>query len=748
MAAKLEQSSPARQLKPIMSPSLPPKLSMFGAKAGFVIPKNKIPGSMIIRKVEAPTVPKEENPKPLKRNTKWGPDLTSDPAVRKAKALAYQTRVEQITKELASGALVIGGNEGSLFTAKGSSSDGAENPKENEGKIKLLELEKREIIGEILQLNPAYKAPDDYKPLLKETKIPLPTEAHPGQNIIGVLIGPERNTQKRLQEETGAKIRVYGTKKGSGEKAEVRQPDVHEAQAAYEDIYIHVSADSYDKVDAAVALIEMLLTPVSVNSTDTSETAVVSSAVTSSGVNPADMQQGQSTTSQPGLFQYQSHSSHWLSISQTSAPSIPSSGPTPSPLPNNSLQLQPPVGSFSMPPYTGQPPHMNFMPRNTPPFHGFQPSMPNNQQSSQQFQANPSIEPSFGQPAGNAYNTQPLPSSAAQLPVRPLQTPHASGGWPTFSPAMAQSQRPSQGAPSFMPMRPPISVSPVLSAPSQSNMSTSYGTQNPPRANFTPPATLHSRPPGGPQSFPSVSSHGPTLVQVLSSPVGAPPPQTYPPSMQMRPPMSTPPQMRGTLSPFPQAGPTPGNAQVAPSSRPPAGMHGLSFSSSANTGYNQTSIAAFRPPRPATGDFTFRPHVPPSAEHTASAGQMGAQANSPFGLPQASPFRPANHGPISPVQGFQRPPDGSHMSQARMHAPPPHFHGTFRGNPPAHESHNGFRPFPPANPSNRMPFHFLPPQQNPFPNANGQGGNPGGPNPIYDPFAPTSVSGGRKEGGG
>uniref|UniRef100_A0A453S5M4 Splicing factor 1 helix-hairpin domain-containing protein n=1 Tax=Aegilops tauschii subsp. strangulata TaxID=200361 RepID=A0A453S5M4_AEGTS len=200
MAAKLEQSSPARQPKPTMSPSLPPKLSMFGAKAGFVIPKNKIPGSMIIRKVEAPTVPKEENPKPLKRNTKWGPDLTSDPAVRKAKALAYQTRVEQITKELTSGALVIGGNEGSLITVKGSSSDGVDNPKENEGKIKLLELEKREIIGEILQLNPAYKAPDDYKPLLKETKIPLPTEAHPGQNIIGILIGPERNTQKRLQE--------------------------------------------------------------------------------------------------------------------------------------------------------------------------------------------------------------------------------------------------------------------------------------------------------------------------------------------------------------------------------------------------------------------------------------------------------------------------------------------------------------------------------------------------------------------
>ncbi|KAM0887248.1 hypothetical protein ACQ4PT_029192 [Festuca glaucescens] len=735
MAAKLEQSSPARQTKPAMSPSLPPKLSMFGAKAGFVIPKNKIPGSMATRKVETPAAPKEEDTKPLQRKTKWGPDLASDPAVRKAKALAYQTRVEQITKELTSGALEIGGNEGSSVTAKGSTSYDAENPKETEGKIELLELEKREIIGEILQLNPGYKAPDDYKPLLKETKIPLPTEAHPGQNIIGVLIGPERNTQKRLQEETGAKIRVYGTKKGNGEKAEVRQSDIHEARAAYKDLYIHVSADSYDKVDAAAALIELLLTPVSVNSTDTSETAIVSSAVTSGVVNPADVQQGQSTASQPGLFQYQSYNAHWLPNPQTVAPSIPSSGPTPNPFPNNSLQLQHPVGSFSMPPCTGQPPHMNYMPRNSLPGPGFQPSMPNTQQPSHQFHANPSTGHPFGRPPANAYNLQSMPSSAAPLPVRPLQTPHASGGWPSYAPA---SQRPSQGAPSFIPMRPPISVSPLGAAPplpgavpsttSQSNTSTSYGTQNPPRANFTPPATLHSRPPGGPQSFPSVSSQGPTSVQVPSSPAGAPPQTHYPPSMQMHHPMSTP-QMRGAPSPFPQAGPAPGN------------VHGMPFSGSANTGYSQTSIATPRPPRPTTGDFTFRPQAPPSANLLPSASQMGAQSNTPFGLPQAPPFRPANQGPISPVQGFQRPLDGSRMGQARMHAPPPHFHGAFPGNPSPSE----FRPFPPGNQSNRMPFHFMPPQQNPFPNANRQGGNPGGPNPIYDPFAPTAVPGGSKE---
>jgi splicing factor 1 len=51
--------------------------------------QKQIPGSMVIRKVEAPATPKEENTEPLQRKTKWGPDLASDPAVRKAKALAY-----------------------------------------------------------------------------------------------------------------------------------------------------------------------------------------------------------------------------------------------------------------------------------------------------------------------------------------------------------------------------------------------------------------------------------------------------------------------------------------------------------------------------------------------------------------------------------------------------------------------------------------------------------------------------------
>ncbi|KAG5565959.1 hypothetical protein RHGRI_001772 [Rhododendron griersonianum] len=63
--------------------------------------------------------------------------------------------------------------------------------------------------------------------------------------------------------ETGAKIRVYGTKACKGDKVEITSSDGNEAKGTFEELYVQVSADTYDKVDAAVALIEMLVTPVS-----------------------------------------------------------------------------------------------------------------------------------------------------------------------------------------------------------------------------------------------------------------------------------------------------------------------------------------------------------------------------------------------------------------------------------------------------------------------------------------------------
>ncbi|XP_052166578.1 uncharacterized protein LOC127783360 isoform X2 [Oryza glaberrima] len=727
--------------------SKPSKISIFGAKAGFLIPKNKLPGSLVARsssnaKNESPTASsssaassnskskEDNNNNSTQRNTKWGPDLTLDPAVRKSRASAYQSRLEQITKELISGSLEISENEGSISTARGSNSDGANNEKENVGMVELLELERREIIGEILHLNPGYKAPEDYKPLLKETKIPLPTKTYPGHNIIGVLMGPESNAQKRLQEETGAKIRVYGIKRTNGEKSEIRQADIGEVQGAYEDLYINVSADTHDKVDAATALIELLLTPVSINSRAIEANATVSSAVSSGGADLADLRQVQNNSSQPGFLQYQSHDAHWLSTSQANAPPIPSSEPPPSALPNNSFPLQPPGGSLSTLSYTGPPPLMNIMPRNPLPIPGPQPLVSNAQQPPLQFQANPSIGPPFGRPPG-IVSPQLTPSSTLPRSVRPLQTPHASGGWLNFSSVPVQSQRPS---PAFMPVRPPISVSPLVSSPQlegaavpsfprQSNISTSYGTQHHPSgASFAPSATMPSIPPGAPQ----LSPQGPSSMPVLSSPAGLTTQPPYPLPMQMRPPMATPAQMRGPPSPFPQAGPTPG--------MPPAGGFGVPGSG---------NMTAMRPPRPSSGDFTFRPLV--SASPTPELGASGSQV--PL-------FHPGNQRPpMARVEGFQRPIDMGHQGRAYATGPPhphqhPHSHAHFGGggflprNPAASALQSagtrgfvGAFPLPPAAVEAQRPFHVLAQAQQ---------------KPIYDPFVPSGavMSGGPGGGGG
>ena len=48
-------------------------------------------------------------------------------------------------------------------------------------------------------------------------------------------------------------------------QVEVTTPDGNETCGSYDELHVHVSADTYEKIDAAVALIELLVTPVSVS---------------------------------------------------------------------------------------------------------------------------------------------------------------------------------------------------------------------------------------------------------------------------------------------------------------------------------------------------------------------------------------------------------------------------------------------------------------------------------------------------
>ncbi|KAK4409224.1 40S ribosomal protein S11 [Sesamum angolense] len=167
-----------------------------------------------------------------------------------------------------------------------------------------------------------------------------PREAVEGQRISRLQfywssIWPASDTQKRLEKETGAKIRVYGTKADTGGKVEVTPTDGKEIDNAYEDLYVHVSADTFEKVDAAVALIELLVTPVSVNpmSASTTSTAIsddnvnthLSQSTPNSIIAPALINQG---TAQPFSGSLPPSQGQFPQYPQTWFPAGPTQTPT------------------------------------------------------------------------------------------------------------------------------------------------------------------------------------------------------------------------------------------------------------------------------------------------------------------------------------------------------------------------------------------------------------------------------------
>ncbi|XP_028801558.1 splicing factor-like protein 1 isoform X3 [Neltuma alba] len=253
------------------------RLSMLAAKSGFVIPKNKLSGSLVpifkgAKNHGATGTTKEESSKQIHRKTKWGPDLTQDAAVRRGRTLALKIRVDQISHQLKSQKSEVEDTEGSSLGAEDlvHSYPNTEIDDKLYKKSEMLEHEKREAIGEILRLDPSYKPPLDFKPLLKEASVPLPVKEYPGFNFISLIYGPEGDNHKRVEKETGAKIEVHGIK--AGEKAEIKPGnDVHDT---YEEMHVIVSADSFEKVDAAVSIIELLITSVTGNLATASATAM------------------------------------------------------------------------------------------------------------------------------------------------------------------------------------------------------------------------------------------------------------------------------------------------------------------------------------------------------------------------------------------------------------------------------------------------------------------------------------------
>lgn len=765
-ATRVEHGVQATEAAPSAASAInSPKVSKFAAKAGFVIPKNKLSGSLVpvsrgSKKQEGNDVESDESTKQVHRKTKWSPDLTQDASVRKGRALAYQTRVDQITQLLNSG--ILGDNEDSPVASQSAGKESSG----HEEKSKLLELEKREAIGEILKLNPSYKAPADYKPLLKEAKVPIPIKEYPGYNFIGLIFGPAGDTQKRLEKETGAKIRVYGTKADTKKEVEIKLSDGNETHSGYEELYVHVSAETYEKVDVAVSLIELVVTPVSVNNVAASTASVV---ISGDNVNSITLSQG---TPAPYTF---------------------------SPVLVNQGLAQPFIGSGEAPPLGQfQPYPTQWFPAGPPPGYITHP-FPN---SSAPILSNP-------------IQVSSSPTTFSNLPSLFGPRPVLSGGLgsvplnPSFAPSRPQ---PVLQRPYMLQAGPPrnISLPPIQSSPGQPNFSapppftTNAPTSCGPNQNMRP--SVSSMPPSAPFSFPdrpltstgwsqapagAPASLGPSHMQPMLRSQGPLPMASQPITVSGGPQLNT----TGNIPFWQSASHSPSIAPVQPVGQQPSlpnvtpnPMSGSQQIPSPVTSTSMPplppqsgtpvtpSVTALKPLHPSSNDFTFQPHRPqnPSTQVILGPGsQPRPHIMPPHNLtlqpPHSPSFRPGMTSPAaSPVmQGFSRPQVSNPMNQpqAQFNMPaPPSTHQSFPGPGPqmgprhfnpAPQGINAAGPFPPR-PGNSMQHQQNYPAmgnrpQNLLASVNqqfsgnisfqpgGPASRPSGPQQIYDPFSPTSV---------
>lgn len=126
---------------------------------------------------------------------------------------------------------------------------------------KKLQQERKALIERALFLNPQYKPPADYRPEQKKltVKIYVPQDKFPDYNFVGLILGPRGNTQKRMEQETGAKVAIRGkgsTKTGRGRRD--GRPNVGED----EPLHVLITADTQDSLDRAKVMVEKLLTPI------------------------------------------------------------------------------------------------------------------------------------------------------------------------------------------------------------------------------------------------------------------------------------------------------------------------------------------------------------------------------------------------------------------------------------------------------------------------------------------------------
>jgi splicing factor 1 len=131
------------------------------------------------------------------------------------------------------------------------------NTREQRARNRLMN-ERHILIEKALTINPLFRPPADYRPLMnkRNKKLYIPLKEYPDYNFIGLIIGPRGYTQKQMEQESGARIAIRGKgslKEGKG-KTQNNEDD--------DDLHVLITADTEDAIKKATQMVKRLLIPV------------------------------------------------------------------------------------------------------------------------------------------------------------------------------------------------------------------------------------------------------------------------------------------------------------------------------------------------------------------------------------------------------------------------------------------------------------------------------------------------------
>ena len=127
--------------------------------------------------------------------------------------------------------------------------------------------ERYRLITEVIQMDPGFVPPSDYKPPKKHKKIYIPEADDPFINYIGQIIGPGGQTQKKLEKESHCKIQIRG--EGSQNKAGLSaanaakqyERDLLDGGQAddTEPLHVYLTANTEEQIEVGSAMINAIL---------------------------------------------------------------------------------------------------------------------------------------------------------------------------------------------------------------------------------------------------------------------------------------------------------------------------------------------------------------------------------------------------------------------------------------------------------------------------------------------------------